>query len=406
MNQTRGIPGRLSASAVLIGLVVLVVLSGVESTFAAPQGGTGLNWRNEGYSASAGWTTGEIGPYDEGSLVPFRLTITNPSNTKSAVVGGFSLEVSAQNHGVAIFDYTSNWTGPMQPDSQDGLAGDMLRTTFPAGLSLAAGQSATFTFMAHLAVSTAGRPAAGMINGSGVVGFSEVDAPGVGAFGKRVPVKVNPCQGTLGTPAVDIVKSSDAPASGVRAGTVVHYSFVVTNIGDVPLVNAHVTDDVLGDIGTIAGPLAPGASVTLSAQAVAAETITGVASVLAYDALGRPATATSTLTVSVITSARIFGSAFFDGNMNGAWDADESPLSGQTIILSDDAGNVVATTVTDSDGAYEFDGLTPGVTYVVTAGIPGSWLVTSPPSGSYVITPTPGQDAGPYDFGLAPGSNT
>lgn len=402
MNLTRGVPGKLTAGAALLALAVVLTLSGVATAFAAPQNGTGLNWRNEGLSADKDWTTGEIGPYDEGSLVPFRLTVTNPSSTKPAIVGGFALQVTAQNHDVAVFDYTTGWAGPIQPDSQDGLVDDMLRTTFPAGLELAPGQSATFTFMAHLALSTAARPAAGMLNGNGVVGFSEVDAPGVGAAGKRVPVKVNARQGTLGTPAIDIVKSSDAPDTGVHAGTVVHYSFVVTNIGDVPLVNAHVTDDVLGDVGTIAGPLAPGESVTLSTEAVAAETMTGVATVLAYDALGRPATASSTLTVHVLSSARIFGSAFYDTYyVNGAWDAEEPADAGRTITLLDSNGVVLAQTVTDANGAYAFEDLAPGMAYTVTESVPEGWVANCPPSGFYDnITPGPGQDMGPYDFGI------
>jgi uncharacterized repeat protein (TIGR01451 family) len=387
----------MAAGLALLGLVVLLMLSGVASAFAA---GNGLNWRNEGLSASAGWTTGEIGPYNEGDLVPFRLTVTNPS-TKPAVVGGFSLQVTAENHDVAVFDYTTDWNGPLAPDSQDGLVDGWLRTTFPAGLTLAPGASATFYFKGHLAESAAGKPAAGMVNGNGVVGFSEVDAAGVGAAGKRVPVKVNARTGLLGTPAVDIVKTSDAPATGVRPGTNVHYSFVVTNIGDVTLTNATVTDAALGEIGIIASPLAPGESITLTSEAVANETYTSVATVLAYDALGRPATGTSELTVSVITSARIFGSAFEDWNANGAWDADEPAAVGREIDLVDQDGNLLASTLSDANGFYEFKDLTPGTTYALVQAVAPPFMTSCPGAGYYLITPTAGQDCGPYDFGAA-----
>lgn len=62
-------------------------------------------------------------------------------------------------------------------------------------------------------------------------------------------------------PRVSIVKTGAALA---REGDVVTYTFVVTNTGDVPLVDLVVTDDILGTIGTVSGPLAPGASTTLT----------------------------------------------------------------------------------------------------------------------------------------------
>jgi len=61
-------------------------------------------------------------------------------------------------------------------------------------------------------------------------------------------------------PAIAIVKSGAALA---HAGDVVTYRFKVTNTGDVPLTDVKVTDDVLGDIGTI-GDMAVGATQTLS----------------------------------------------------------------------------------------------------------------------------------------------
>lgn len=398
MDRTRGIGRKLLLGATLLGLVALLMLAGVASAFAAGGSGNGLQWRNEGFSTAKTWTTGEIGPYSEGDLVPFRLTVTNSGKT-SATVGGFSLEVTAFNHNCAIFDFTTNWTGPIAPDSKDGLAGDMLRTTFPAGLTLAPGASATFSFMGHLANTATGHPAAGMLNGNGVVGFSKVDAAGVGAAGKDVPVKVNSHAGTLGTPAINIVKSSDAPTTGVTPGTMVNYSFVVKNIGDVALYDAHVTDDILGDIGTVVGPLAPGASATLSFSAVANETFTSFGTVLASDALGRPATASSSLTITVSTSVRIFGSAFEDLNANGAWDAGEPVMAVCPILLWDDQGNVLSFGETDATGTYEFNGLTPGNTYIVTQPVGGSWYGTAPADGQYTIVPATGEDCGPYDFG-------
>jgi hypothetical protein len=393
----------LHRSALLIALAALL-LGGLATAAFAAQGANGANvqWRNEGFSSAKGWTTGEIGPYDEGSLVPFRLTVTNPSSTKSAVVGGFSLQVTAHAHGVAVFDGTTGWTGPLSPSSQDGVVGDMLRTTFPAGLTLAPGQSATFTFKGHLAVSSAGHPAAGMLNGNGVCGFSEVDAAGVGAFGMRVPVKVNAHVGTLGTPAVDIVASSDAPSSGVAAGTNVTFTYVIKNIGDVALYNAVVSDDQFGAVGSIAGPLAPGASQTLTAERTLTQTVAGTATVAASDSAGREANDAAPYTVAVFSSARIFGSVYMDTDGNGAWDAIDFGYPGFVVQLLDGSGNVIAETLTDPTGAYAFENITPGQSYTIQIVQQQDWFLTAPIGGTFSITPAPGQNAGPFDFGNYP----
>jgi hypothetical protein len=378
----------------------LLVFTGVSSAFAADSGAS-LNWRNEGQSVSGSWTTGEIGPYDEGSLVPFRLTVTNTSKTKSAAVGGFALEVTAENHGVAVFKRTLDWTGPLAPGSQDERVDGMLRTTFPADLTLAPLESATFHFKAELAETTYAQPAAGLLNGNGVAGFSLVDAPGVGAFGKRVPVKVNPCPGLLKTPAVDLVKTSSAPATGVKAGTLVHYNFAVTNLGDIPLYNINVRDELLGDIGTVVGPIAPGETTALRAEGVVNETQTYEATALAFDAYGRTATARSSLTIAVSSSARIFGFAFADSG-NGTWEKTEEPAEvGRVIVLTDPDGNATTTT-TAEDGSYAFEALDPDVTYTLSTEVdPGYWISCPEYPGTHLVTPAAGQDAGPYDFGIA-----
>ena len=61
-------------------------------------------------------------------------------------------------------------------------------------------------------------------------------------------------------PAIGVVKSG--PANGTP-GQVVTYTFKVTNIGDTDLKDVKVTDDKLGDVGTIAS-LPVGASTTLT----------------------------------------------------------------------------------------------------------------------------------------------
>jgi hypothetical protein len=379
-----------------------MAIGGVSSALAASGGGSGVNWRNEGFRPDVGWTTGEVGPYSEGDMVPLRFTVTNPSATKSAVVGGFALQVTREAHGVAVFDYTSDWSGPVAPSTHDGVVEDTLRTTFAAGMVLAPGQSAVFACLAHLAVSAPGAPAAGLLNGNGVCGFSELDAAGVGTFGKRVPVKVEARSGMLGTPAIDIQEYSDAATGGVPAGTPVTYTFVVTNVGDVALSNAVVRDSEFGDVGALAGVLAPGDVRSLSLTKVLTQTTEDTATVVAVDAYGRQATASSKCSVAVLSSARIFGSVFADINSNGAWDAAEIGIPGWPVQLQDADGNTVATTTTGVDGAYAFEDLTPGVTYTIVAPPQFTHRPTAPIGGSFTVTPSAGQNAGPYDFGETP----
>ncbi len=73
-------------------------------------------------------------------------------------------------------------------------------------------------------------------------------------------------------PAVEIIKTAGDAADGttltVEKGATVVYTYVVKNIGETYLVNLTVTDDKLGDVGVIPGPLAPGASATLTKSAV------------------------------------------------------------------------------------------------------------------------------------------
>ncbi len=61
-----------------------------------------------------------------------------------------------------------------------------------------------------------------------------------------------------------------------------------------------------------------------------------------------------------VEPAQISGFVYVDGNGDCIRDADEPALEGVTIQLRDEFGNRVATTVTDANGQYAFDGLAPG----------------------------------------------
>jgi len=51
---------------------------------------------------------------------------------------------------------------------------------------------------------------------------------------------------------------------------------------------------------------------------------------------------------------------WLDDNRDGIQDPDEQPVAGVTVELLDEDGNVVAATVTDSDGRYQLTNLVPG----------------------------------------------
>jgi hypothetical protein len=100
-------------------------------------------------------------------------------------------------------------------------------------------------------------------------------------------------------PAITLVKTA-TPAS-VNPGQTVTYSYLVTNVGDVPLTNVTVNDNVLGLIGTIAS-LAPGASQTLTRAVVITATspITNIGTVAAVDPFGAVVNGTSTATITIV----------------------------------------------------------------------------------------------------------
>jgi hypothetical protein len=67
---------------------------------------------------------------------------------------------------------------------------------------------------------------------------------------------------------------------------------------------------------------------------------------------------------------------WLDTNANGIQDQGEAPVPGVVVNLFDPQGDRVATTTTDADGHYVFDGLVPG-DYTVTFTVPDGY-VTSP----------------------------
>ncbi|MCX7818841.1 MAG: DUF2341 domain-containing protein [Kiritimatiellae bacterium] len=182
--------------------------------------------------------------------------------------------------------------------------------------------------------------------------------------------------------AVKIMKTAGtAPDGGVHwfvPGTAVTYRYVVINTGELPLVRLTVTDDRLGVVGTIAGPLMPGAtSVLTKVSGPLSAGVTNIGSVVGHPAdpqgreiPGAPPVRSNDPAV-VMPLAAIGDRVWYDVNRNGVQDAGESGVPGVTVVLYNALGAPVATNTTDASGLYLFEGLMPGdysVGFVLPAG--------------------------------------
>lgn len=99
------------------------------------------------------------------------------------------------------------------------------------------------------------------------------------------------------------------------------------------------------------------------------------------------------------TTGSICGFKFDDKNGNGIQDAGEGGLAGWTILLTDAAGNLVASVLTGANGEYCFKGLALGTYTVAEVNQPG-WTQTAPASGTYSATLTNQQPhVSPFTFG-------
>jgi hypothetical protein len=105
-------------------------------------------------------------------------------------------------------------------------------------------------------------------------------------------------------PDILIVKTADPETGGPRDVT---YTYVVTNTGDSTLVDIAVTDDILGDIGTI-DVLEPGESATLE-RVVAVDVdspTTNIGEACGIDPLGGEVCDTDDAEIAVVLGAEVF----------------------------------------------------------------------------------------------------
>jgi len=207
--------------------------------------------------------------------------------------------------------------------------------------------------------------------------------------------------------------ADEAPGPYITVGGTVTWTYVVTNTGDVTLTNLTVTDDVLGQIGTIAS-LAPNASETF--------TITGTAVAGQYENIGTVAYSYLCLYDSDSDNSHYYGTepqpepssigdrVWNDADAEGDQDGGESGINGVTVDLwldADSSGTINAgdtnlgTQTTAGDGDYDFTGLAAG-DYIVdvtdTDGVLTGYVLTGGIEPLVVILGA-GVDYNDADFG-------
>ena len=178
---------------------------------------------------------------------------------------------------------------------------------------------------------------------------------------------------------------ADSPTGPVvLVGSTVTFTFNVTNTGNIALTNVVVTDNVLGNIGTIPS-LAVGASQTLTKTASAlAGQHTDVGNVTTNEGatdsdpgnyFGQSQQCTGCLKIC----------KFEDKNGNGQKDSCESWLSGWTFNVTDSQGNSQLVTTGRASGSC---GSCGSCDYCVTiCGLaPGNYTVTEIPQAGWICT--------------------
>ncbi len=207
---------------------------------------------------------------------------------------------------------------------------------------------------------------------------------------------------TLVLPKLELKKYTNGfdadtlPGPTIGYGSVVTWTYVFTNTGNVPLSNITLNDDKEGAVTTcepanLPATLAVGASMTcvktgiaLLGQYTNTAVVTGtpvVAVNLPPAQLGLLSAQPSASPVMGVDLSHYTGAAaslgdytWMDTNHNGVQDPGEPPFAGVLVTLVTPTGTV--TTTTSAAGYYRFDTLVPGAPYSVIFTPPSGYSVT------------------------------
>lgn len=182
--------------------------------------------------------------------------------------------------------------------------------------------------------------------------------------------------------SVDIEKTGPSSA---EVGESITYWVTITNTGETPLILTNLTDSVMGDLNAalfsiVTGPLFVDDSVTFpipwTVQATP-DPLINTMTIEAENTYGAdPRSDSDDHTLDVQQLNTILGYKYEDLTGDGLSN-DDAPLAGWTIQLFDEAGNLLAETITDTNGYYAFTSL-PNGSYLVAEVVAQGWTPTNP----------------------------
>ena len=154
------------------------------------------------------------------------------------------------------------------------------------------------------------------------------------------------------------------PGPQTLVGNDVYYRFIVVNVGNVPLSNVTLTDNLypLTSCGPIPNPLALGQSYICTLGPIAAQAGQHVNQATVTGAHGNTVVQDSDDAnyEAIAASSSIGDLVWRDLDLDGIYDAGEPGINGVLVELLDANDQVLATDVTTGGGLYLFDHLTAG----------------------------------------------